>query len=94
LFFCRREAVETVIYLAEMRFSGRTRRLPFRPKLLDEDLARLLRSERPGTDFGLVPNAEFFPTLIDKPANAAPHSLRRLGCKMATAPARPSSCRC
>src|SRR5690242_14665018 len=24
LFFCQREAVETVIYLAEMRFSGRT----------------------------------------------------------------------
>jgi type III restriction enzyme len=84
LFFCQREAVETVIYLAEMRFSDRTRRLQFRPKLSDDDLARLIRGERPGADFGLVPDAEFFPTLIDKPASAPPHALRRLACKMAT----------
>ena len=39
LFFCQTEAVETVIYLAEIRM-GR-KRTSFRPQFSDEDLARL-----------------------------------------------------
>ena len=40
LFFCQREAVETIIYLAEIRQGGR--RLRFTPQFTDEDLARLV----------------------------------------------------
>lgn len=85
LFFCQREAVETVIYLAEIRFAGKTSALRFKPGLPDDDIARLLRAERPsfkatgggGTD-------DWFPRLLDRPADAALLGLRRLGCKMAT----------
>ncbi len=84
LFFCQREAVETVIYLAEMRLSARRAQLSFKPKLSDEDLGRLIRGEMPGPAFGLARNADFFPTLVDKPANAEQRALRRLCCKMAT----------
>lgn len=39
LFFCQREAVETVVYLTEMRLAGR--RLPFNPKFTDANLKAL-----------------------------------------------------
>ena len=39
LFFCQREAVETIIYLAEIRFAGRRTR--FAPRTTDADLAKL-----------------------------------------------------
>ena len=45
LFFCQREAVETIIYLAELRLPGRTSKLRFASKLSDDNLARLLRGE-------------------------------------------------
>jgi type III restriction enzyme len=44
LFFCQREAVETVIYLTEILGAGRTPR--FRPKLSVEDFERLRRGDR------------------------------------------------
>src|SRR5438874_461421 len=48
LFFCQREAVETIIYLAELRLPGRSARTGFQKfELADDDLARLLRGERP-----------------------------------------------
>ncbi len=40
LFFCQREAVETIIYLAEIRQGGR--RLGFNPQFTDEKLAELV----------------------------------------------------
>jgi type III restriction enzyme len=84
LFFGQREAIETLIYLAEMRFTGRTSRLRFAPKLTDDDLARLLTGVRPGPAFELAPSAEFFPSLIDTPSDPALKPLRRLCTKLAT----------
>ena len=84
LFFGQREAVETLIYLAEIRFTGRVGRLRFAPKLTEEDLNRLLTGVRPGPAFGLTQGAEFFPTLVDKPSDPALKPLRRLGTKLAT----------
>ena len=40
LFFCQLEAVETIIYLAEIRMGGK--RTSFRPAFSDDDLARLV----------------------------------------------------
>ena len=40
LFFCQREAVETIIYLAEIRQGGK--RIGFTPQFTDEDLAKLV----------------------------------------------------
>ena len=40
LFFCQAEAVETVIYLAEIRMGGK--RTQFRPRFTDADLAKLV----------------------------------------------------
>ena len=53
LFFCQTEAVETIIYLAEIRMGGK--RTSFRPRFTDEDLAKLvdapaLPSGRPPED--------------------------------------------
>jgi type III restriction enzyme len=48
LFFCQREAVETLIYLAELRLAGKTSRTQFRKFALSEaNLARLLKGEPP-----------------------------------------------
>ncbi|MDW8342642.1 MAG: DEAD/DEAH box helicase family protein [Geminicoccaceae bacterium] len=84
LFFCQLEAVETLIYLAEIRFNARTTRLRFAPKVSDEDLGRLLRGERPGPAFGLPADARFWPSLIDRPADPALRPLRRMCAKLAT----------
>jgi type III restriction enzyme len=51
LFFCQCEAVETLIYLAEMRIPGRTSKTGFKKfALSDENLQRLLKGERPKSD--------------------------------------------
>jgi type III restriction enzyme len=84
LFFCQREAIETLIYLAEIRFTGRTSRLRFTPKLTEDDLGRLLRGARPGPAFSLPATQDFFPSLIDKPSDPALRPLRRLCTKLAT----------
>ena len=84
LFFGQREAVETIIYLAEMRFTGRIGRLRFAPKVTEEDLGRLLTGVRPGPAFQLARGAEFFPTLVDRPADPAMPPLRRVCTKLAT----------
>jgi type III restriction enzyme len=82
LFFCQREAVETIIYLLEIRIPGRTRATGFQKfELDDEDLSRLLRGEKPRFDLS---QTTIFPTLADQPADGAMLPLRRLGCKMAT----------
>lgn len=83
LFFCQREAVETIIYLAELRIPGRSSRTGFKKfALSDDNLARLLRGEKPS--FEQLARTDFFPMLIDQPADPNLLPLRRLGCKMAT----------
>lgn len=83
LFFCQLEAIETLIYLLEMRLPGRTTRTGFQKfEVSDEDLHRLLRGERP--EFQFAESATVFPTLVDRPENSSFLPLRRLGCKMAT----------
>ena len=83
LFFCQREAVETIIYLVELRIPGKSSRTGFKNfSLSDDNLARLLRGEKPtGID---LTDPKFFPTLVDLPADADLIALRRMGCKMAT----------
>jgi type III restriction enzyme len=82
LFFCQIEAVETIIYLAELRMPGKSSRTGFQKfELTDEDLGRLLRNETPS----FMPlSAEFYPRLIDPAMDHHLIPLRRLGCKMAT----------
>ena len=82
LFFCQREAIETIIYLAEMRIPGRSSRTGFKKFSLDQaDLVKLLRNERPSFE---LTSPDYYPTLVDKSANESMIPLRRLGCKMAT----------
>ncbi|MBC8233486.1 DEAD/DEAH box helicase family protein [bacterium] len=52
LFFCQLEAVETIIYLAEIRMGGK--RLGFNPRFADADLGKLVD----------VPNEPGFPNLV------------------------------
>ena len=83
LFFCQQEAVETIIYLNELRIPGKSSRTGFKIfALSDDNLARLLRGEKPtGIDLS---NPNFFPTLVDLPSDPSLIPLRRMGCKMAT----------
>src|SRR6185437_5612248 len=82
LFFCQLEAAETAIYLNEIWFPGRTSRTGFQKfQVTDEDLALMLRGERPG--FYTTPT-DYFPRLIDPSPDAGQIPLRRIGCKMAT----------
>ena len=82
LFFCQREAVETIIYMAELRIPGKSSRTGFQKfPLNDEELGKLLHGEKSGFDLS---NADFFPTLVDPSGNPDLIPLRRLGCKMAT----------
>ncbi|MDS4070461.1 MAG: DEAD/DEAH box helicase family protein [Candidatus Competibacter sp.] len=84
LFFCQREAVETLIYLAELRLPGKSSRTGFRAfEVTDDQIRQLLGGENPRFD-GMTPSADFFPTLADRPADPTLLPLRRLACKMAT----------
>ena len=80
LFFCQVEAVETIIYLQEIRFPGKVG-IRGNPKLGKEDLNRLLAGERPSFS---NPGQDFFPRLIDPAQDATLAALRRIACKMAT----------
>jgi type III restriction enzyme len=80
LFFCQREAVETVIYLTEILGSGRKPR--WTPKLSVEDYRRLCGGERP--EFMGDVGKTVFPSLVDVPNGDISAPLRRYGCKMAT----------
>jgi len=83
LFFCQREAVETIIYLAELRIPGKSKATGFKTfALSDENLGRLLKGEKPRLEN--LTNPTFWPTLSDAPHDASLAPLRRLGCKMAT----------
>ena len=82
LFFCQREAAETLIYLLEMAIPGRLRSTGFQKFQVDPDAVDALLS-------GRMPQAwedtskDFFPRLVDDPGDSL-MPLRRLGCKMAT----------
>lgn len=80
LFFCQREAVETVIYLSEILASGRKPR--WTPKLSIDDYKRVMGGIRP---LGLeLQENKTHPTLIDRPNEINLPALIRYGCKMAT----------
>ena len=80
LFFCQIEAVETIIYLQEIRFPGKVG-IRGNPKLSKDDLSRMLAAERPSFS---KPGQEFFPRLIDPGQDVSLAALRRIACKMAT----------
>lgn len=80
LFFCQREAVETVVYLAEILAAGRRPR--WTPKLAPDDYARLVRGEP--VQFESEVHLGRHVTLADKPAEPGAPALLRFGCKMAT----------
>ena len=71
LFFCQREAVETIIYLHEVLDYGRGTR--FNEKVMPADFQKLSKGERPS----FAEESFVIPTLLDG-------ALRRYGCKMAT----------
>jgi type III restriction enzyme len=80
LFFCQREAVETIIYLTELWASGRRTR--WNPTFDVDDYRRLLTGEKPS--FVTHMRGNTFPTLVDTPHELGLPPLTRYGCKMAT----------
>ena len=80
LFFCQREAVETIIYLNEILGTHRSPR--FKPKLSLEDYERLRRDER--VSFALEERVGRHASMVDAPNEAELPPLFRYGCKMAT----------
>src|SRR5207247_5164922 len=82
LFFCQREAVETIIYILEIAIPARLRATGHQKFKVDaEALAKLLAGVNAFAELG---EKEFYPKLIDAPADSSALPLRRLGCKMAT----------
>ena len=82
LFFCQREAVETIIYLAEILVTGRIRTTRFQTFGVDNvALQNLLHGKDPKFDSG---SQDFHPTLFDQSADTDLPGFIRLGCKMAT----------
>jgi type III restriction enzyme len=65
LFFCQREATETIIYLTGIWASGRKTR--WNPTLDVDDYRRLLTGEKPS--FATQTHGNTFPTLVDTPAD-------------------------
>lgn len=80
LFFCQREAVETVIYITEILGAGKTPR--FKPKLSLDDFQRLRRAER--VSFAALSRIGLHASLADIPNEPGLEPLIRFGCKMAT----------
>lgn len=82
LFFCQREAVETIIYLAEIRVPGKPHRAKGEKHALSaSDLTKLLAGERSSLSQA---NSDYHQTLLDKPVDSGLPGLVRFGCKMAT----------
>jgi type III restriction enzyme len=80
LFFCQREAVETIIYLAEILGADRTPR--FKPRLSLDDFQRLRRGKR--ASFSSEERIGRHASLADLPHDDSLPALVRFGCKMAT----------
>ena len=84
LFFCQLEAAETLIYLLEMAIPGRLASTRFKKfQVGPKDFRSLLNGQVAPEHWEDI-SREFFPRLVDAPADAALLPLRRLGCKMAT----------
>lgn len=81
LFFCQREAVETVIYLNEILASGRSG-FRAKPRLSQDDYRALMAGSHPSFLGDREPKV--FPTLVDPATAQGPAALVRYGCKMAT----------
>lgn len=79
LFFCQREAAETIIYLTEILESGKRPRRT--PALSVDDFHRLCRGEKPSL---VSESSRLYPKLADQPNEPGLPPLRRYGCKMAT----------
>ena len=90
LFFCQREAVETIIYLTEVMEPGHRVRHPQdaqgrplqqTPWLRSEEFQAMLKGEtwRYAPELMTVP-----PSILDQPNEPGLAALRRYGCKMAT----------
>jgi type III restriction enzyme len=83
LFYCQRESVETIIYLLEFAIPNRLGATGFRSFKVDADnFKKLFVGEKP--NFETLVDSDFFPRLVDQPADENSIPLRRLGCKMAT----------
>ena len=82
LFFCQREAVETIIYVNEI-LGSRSKKLRWKSALSFEDYQRLRNGERPSFLASDV-NYTVVPSLLDKPDEPGLKPLTRYCCKMAT----------
>ena len=91
LFFCQREAVETIIYLLELRIPANGRAARFKPALSDDDLARCSRASGPA--FSSPTRSSSHARSTRRP-NDGLAPLRRLAARWPPAAARPSSWRC
>lgn len=82
LFFCQREAVETIIYLLELAIPERLFATQYKNFEVDADnIGLLLKGEKPSFE---TIEGDFFPRLIDPPFDKDAIALRRMACKMAT----------
>lgn len=82
LFFCQREAVETIIYITEILASGRKTR--WSTKLSYVDYIKLKNGEVPEFMKPFNKEGVILPRLVDMPNESDFTSLVRYGCKMAT----------
>lgn len=81
LFFCQREAVETIIYLAEVRIPQKPQHAGKHEFSLSAlDLEKLLAGETSLSQ----KEGEYRQTLLDRQDEKSLQGLRRFGCKMAT----------
>lgn len=80
LFFCQREAAETIIYLHEILGSGKTPR--WNTELTLEDYERLKNGDEPSFSEELA--GDLYPRLVDPPRDGDAPPLHRYACKMAT----------
>ena len=83
LFFCQREAVETLIYLAELRIPGKSSRTGFKQFALSDDNVQRVLAGEPMRGVELT-DEKFWPKLVDEPIDPNLLPIRRVGCKMAT----------
>ena len=91
LFFCQREAAETIIYLKELRIPGRSIRTGFKKfDLPDEDIQQLLWGQHP--DFYQTPT-DYYPTIEPK-QDPSQIAFADSAARWRQAQERPSSWRC
>ncbi len=82
MFFCQREAIETLIYVLELAMPGQLSRTGYRNfEVAPEHFTKLFAGQKAGFPSDDKP---WWPRLVDVPADADLLPLRRLGCKMAT----------